>query len=123
MAPNGSQKSHRFHFLQCSHRANINAVRVISKGGLLGLLKKGFPQEAKDKALDWLRFAEHANWQCFEDVKNDLSKTDCVDGSLVFNICGNSYRLIANPVFKTGRLYVKYFMTHSDYDKGKWKNK
>ena len=51
--------------------------------------------------------------------------TDEVGQCLVFNACGNDYRLIcrmtyANP-WTDGTLLVKHFLTHGDYDKKKWR--
>lgn len=48
-----------------------------------------------------------------------------VGSCLVFNVCGNNYRLICGVTYANawarGTLYVKHFLTHADYDKGKWK--
>ena len=50
---------------------------------------------------------------------------DQVGGCLVFDACGNRYRLIVGVVYadetKGGTLFVKQFLTHAQYDKGKWK--
>ena len=39
----------------------------------------------------------------------------------VFNIHGNKYRLIAAIHYNRNILYVRYILTHAEYDKGKWK--
>ena len=39
----------------------------------------------------------------------------------IFNITGNTYRLIVRMVFPYQRIYIKEFLTHAEYDKGKWK--
>ena len=43
------------------------------------------------------------------------------DHSAIFNIKGNSYRLIVRMVFQYQRIYIKEFLTHAEYDKGRWK--
>ena len=40
----------------------------------------------------------------------------------VFNIKGNKYRLILDIDYEEQVAYFKYFLTHAEYDKGKWKN-
>jgi mRNA interferase HigB len=44
-----------------------------------------------------------------------------VDRFTVFNIKGNSYRLITEINYRYGRLYIRYVLTHAEYDKGAWK--
>ena len=50
-----------------------------------------------------------------------MPSVDKVSDRYVFNIGGNKYRLIAWLHFDTKRCYVKAVLTHSEYDKGKWK--
>ncbi|QYX34055.1 type II toxin-antitoxin system HigB family toxin [Sphaerospermopsis torques-reginae] len=37
-------------------------------------------------------------------------------------IRGNNYRLIVDIVYPSQRIYIKYILTHAEYDQGKWKN-
>lgn len=39
----------------------------------------------------------------------------------VFNIGGNSYRLVAGINYSTGRIFIKHVLTHAEDDKGEWK--
>lgn len=39
----------------------------------------------------------------------------------MFNIKGNSYRLIARVNYRTQRVFILHILTHADYDKGDWK--
>jgi mRNA interferase HigB len=39
----------------------------------------------------------------------------------VFNIAGNTYRLIAAIHFNRGRVYVRHVLTHQEYRRGAWK--
>jgi mRNA interferase HigB len=47
---------------------------------------------------------------------------DAVGNFIVFNIKGNSYRLIVSIDYAIQTIYYKYFLTHAEYDKEKWKN-
>ena len=46
---------------------------------------------------------------------------DMVGDLAIFNIRGNNYRLIVRIVWKYKRIYVKEFLTHAEYDRGRWK--
>ena len=46
---------------------------------------------------------------------------DKVGEVFVFNIGGNKYRLVAGVDFAHRRVFIKAVLTHSGYDKGKWK--
>jgi len=39
----------------------------------------------------------------------------------VFNIGGNKARLIAAIHYNTQKLYIRAVLTHTEYDKNKWK--
>jgi mRNA interferase HigB len=40
---------------------------------------------------------------------------------VVFNICGNDYRLICAIHYNTGKVFLLRFLTHAEYDKDRWK--
>jgi mRNA interferase HigB len=69
----------------------------------------------------WYRIAKKADWGSLEDVKRELPSTDGVEKYTVFNIKGNSYRLIAEVNYRTKTLFIRYVLTHAEYDKEGWK--
>ena len=46
---------------------------------------------------------------------------DFVDSYTVFNIKGNSYRLIVKIEYRWQIIFVKQLLTHAEYNRGKWK--
>jgi mRNA interferase HigB len=54
-------------------------------------------------------------------VKATFRSADFVGGRTVFNIGGGKYRLSAAITFRLGIVAVTAVLTHSEYDKGKWK--
>jgi mRNA interferase HigB len=46
---------------------------------------------------------------------------EAVGDFTVFNIKGNSCRLIVSIDCEAQIIYVKYFLTHAEYDKDDWK--
>jgi mRNA interferase HigB len=49
-------------------------------------------------------------------------KAEAVGNFTVFNIRGNRYRLIASINYVQQVIYIKYVLTHAEYDKDGWKN-
>jgi mRNA interferase HigB len=76
--------------------------------------------ESKGILSAWFKIAERANWTNFQDVKRSFPQADQVGKFVVFNI-GRKVRLIADIHYNRGKMFVRYVLTHKDYDKGKWK--
>jgi mRNA-degrading endonuclease HigB of HigAB toxin-antitoxin module len=53
---------------------------------------------------------------------SDLSARRRVGDCTVFNIRGNHYRLICGIRYERQVIYIKYVLTHKQYDLGGWKN-
>ena len=94
-------------------------MRLISRGQLLAAVNK-YPDAVKtvEQFYETLRAA---NWQNLEEVKQTFNSAEAVGNFTVFNIKGNSYRLIL-AILYSKLAYFKYFLTHSEYDKDYWKN-
>jgi mRNA interferase HigB len=56
------------------------------------------------------------------EVQAIYPKAEAVENFTVFNIKGNNYRLIVDIIYEAQRIYIKYVLTHAEYDKDKWKN-
>lgn len=77
--------------------------------------------DSVDSLDRWYRIVKHSNYSSFTDLRKTFPQADQVGKFVVFNIGGNKYRLIAYIVFPAKRLYIRHILTHSEYDKGKWK--
>lgn len=67
---------------------------------------------------NWYNIVKIANWGKLADIKNEFNNVDYVGNDrYVFNIKGNSYRLVTMIFFDKRTVYIRYFGTHSDYDK------
>jgi mRNA interferase HigB len=78
--------------------------------------------DAADSLDAWYRVAKSAEWVNLVDVRETYPAADIVGNFTVFNIKGNDYRLITSIVYVTQRIYIKYILTHAEYDKDKWKD-
>jgi mRNA interferase HigB len=73
----------------------------------------------------WWQNANQERWESLQGVRALYPAADQVDCCLIFNACGNKYRLIvrvsfANP-WTGGTLLIKHFLTHAEYDKNEWR--
>ncbi len=71
---------------------------------------------------DWYKVVRKSEWQNLEEVRAIYRDAESVGKLTVFNIKGNDYRLIVGINYKKGTIYYKYFLTHAEYDKDRWKN-
>lgn len=78
--------------------------------------------DACDALNNWFRVASRAQWQKLVEVQSNYPKAEAVENFTVFNIKGNRYRLIVAIIYPTQRIYIKYILTHAEYNKDKWKN-
>src|SRR5687767_4526489 len=82
---------------------------------------------AEPSLMRWLRISRRAEWKNHGDVRANFSDADRVvvnSGRTVyiFNIEHNRHRLIAAIHFNTQTVYVLRIMTHSEYDRNRWKD-
>ena len=57
-----------------------------------------------------------------EDIRKIYRDAEVVGNFTVFNIKDNDYRLIVGINYENQTVFYKYFLTHAEYDKQKWKN-
>jgi len=69
----------------------------------------------------WYRVAKRAQWKSIAEVRKVFPSADAVGKYTVFAIKGNSYRLMVEISFRTGRLFIRHVLTHAEYDKGGWR--
>ena len=75
-----------------------------------------------ESVYNWYLVAEKATWTNLVEVQSLYKSAEAVGNFTVFNIRGNRYRLIVDLIYRRQVIYVKYILTHSEYDKEVWKN-
>ncbi|MBW7891139.1 MAG: type II toxin-antitoxin system HigB family toxin [Chitinophagaceae bacterium] len=76
-----------------------------------------FPQ-AKQALLSWYEEANAASWSNPNELKAQYRNASVLtDKRVVFNIHGNSFRLIADIEYRLKIVFVIWFGTHKQYDK------
>jgi mRNA interferase HigB len=76
-------------------------------------------QAALKSALDaWFEEVRKARWKNSADVRRLYATASIVSAErIVFNIKGNSYRLIVSVDFEKSIVWIKWLGTHKDYDR------
>lgn len=91
-------------------------MRVIAKK----ILRKFWEKhgDAEEQLKTWYKEASKANWTSPADIKEEYAKASTLKGGrVVFNICGNKYRLVVNINYMRGWVFIRFIGTHMDYDK------
>lgn len=94
-------------------------VHVISRKALLTFWEKH--PESKVPLLRWYKVITQTDFESFNELRTTFPSADLVKDLVVFNIGGNSYRLITSVHFNRKKAYIRYVLTHAEYDKGAWK--
>lgn len=71
---------------------------------------------------NWYKIAQKANWSNLIEVQSVFPTAEAVSNFTIFNIKGNKYRLIVSIDYDKQLIYIKYILTHAEYDKDKWKS-
>jgi len=66
----------------------------------------------------WFDTAMNADWKSPGDIKMSYANASILkDSRVVFNIKGNSYRMVIKFNFEHQMAFVRFIGTHADYDK------
>jgi mRNA interferase HigB len=89
---------------------------IITRRTLLEYANK-YPM-AKVALFEWYHELIISDFKNFNEVKKVYGNASLVsDDRVVFNIMGNKYRLVVRMVFEFKTIQIKWFGTHSEYDK------
>ncbi|WP_426671056.1 type II toxin-antitoxin system HigB family toxin [Mucilaginibacter sp. McL0603] len=74
--------------------------------------------DAKDALNNWYRLASKADWANYHEIKEMFNSVDAIGNDrFVFNIRGNTYRLVVMIFFDIRTIYIRFVGTHADYDR------
>ena len=97
-------------------------MRVIARSTLsrfLGTLAGRKDRAAVKAALDaWYYEVKSAAWSSPAEVKRAYANASIIGSErVVFNIKGNSYRLVAAIDYQRQAVFIKWLGSHADYDR------
>jgi mRNA interferase HigB len=75
-----------------------------------------FP-DSEEALKTWYAEAEAASWGDSADIKAKYRSASILKGSrVVFNICGNKYRLVVLIRYPFSTVFIRFVGTHKEYD-------
>lgn len=78
---------------------------------------KAYPKAA-NALQEWYHEFVNEDFSSFQELKSKYKNASIVgDNRVVFNIAGNHFRLVVRIGFKHKSVQIKWFGTHSEYDK------
>ena len=90
--------------------------RIFAKSTLREYWEKHADSEQYLKT--WYDTAKSSDWKTPNDVKNTYANASVLKNErIVFNIKGNSYRLVAKFNFEKQWIFIRFIGTHAEYDK------
>ena len=93
-------------------------MHIISKKALVDFWKRPGHAEAQGPLESWYREAKVATWKGHVDIKSKYGSASILRGGrVVFNIKGNSYRLVVKINYGLGVIYIRFIGTHEEYDR------
>jgi mRNA interferase HigB len=91
-------------------------MHIIAKKRLLEYCEQ-YP-DAREQLLAWYADAKRSNWAKSLDVKDVYGdRVSFVGKRAVFDIKGNSYRLVVIVEYRFKKVFIRWFGPHADYDK------
>lgn len=91
-------------------------MRIIAVRTLRGFWESHADAEQPLKA--WYKEATETRWNEPNEIKQRYPSADILpDNRVVFNIKGNTYRLIVKIHYNTGIVFIRFVGTHAEYDK------
>jgi mRNA interferase HigB len=91
-------------------------MRIISIKTLKDYWQK--EPEAAGELKAWYSEAKNTTWKTPADVKSKYRNASILKaGRVVFNICGNKYRLVVRINYHFSVVYIRFIGTHKEYDK------
>ena len=94
-------------------------MRVIDRKTIDSFIRKH--SDAKSSIESWHQEALDACWKNTMDIKNRYASASFLgDNYVIFNIKGNSYRLVTKVAYKQQTVLIKWIGTHAEYSKKKF---
>ncbi len=92
-------------------------MRVFNLSTLRAFWSTPGREDSKGALAAWFKETKAARWASPLDVKARYPHASIVGNErIVFNICGNNYRLIVRVAFRGGAVFIRFVGTHEEYD-------
>lgn len=90
-------------------------MRIISRKALKDFARR-FP-DAEGQLDAWYHEVKKAKWQTHPDIKEKYRSASILKyNRVVFNICGNKYRIVVKTNYQSGIVFIRFVGTHAEYN-------
>ena len=90
-------------------------MRVIAKRILREFWER--QNDSEEQLKTWYKEACMAKWSSPADIRAEYPKASILkSGRVVFNICGNKYRLIVQINYVRKWVFIRFIGIHKEYD-------
>jgi mRNA interferase HigB len=91
-------------------------MRIIARSTLKEFWLKH--SEAEQPLKAWFQDVSRSQWESPSDIKKIYANASIVaNNRVVFNIKGNTYRLVVHVRYDIGIVFIRFIGTHQEYDK------
>ena len=91
-------------------------MRIISRKILREFWEKH--PDAQNPLQTWYIDVKHANWKKPSDIKAIYQTASFLQNNrIIFNIKGNTYRIVVVVHYKKGDVFIRFVGAHSEYDR------
>jgi mRNA interferase HigB len=74
--------------------------------------------DAEQPLRAWYAEVKRANWKSPAEIKTTYRNASILPGKrVVFNIKGNSYRLVVLVEYSQGKIFIRFVGTHAEYNR------
>jgi mRNA interferase HigB len=93
-------------------------MRIIAFRRLREFWALGAYSDSEISLRAWYHDAKNADWKNSNELKQQYKNASIIgEGRIVFNIKGNSYRLVVQIDYEYQIIFIRYIGTHKEYDK------
>ena len=91
-------------------------MRVIALERLRDHWEQAGRADSEQPLKSWYAITRAASWAHFAEVKAQFGTASAVGERVVFNIAGNTYRLVTYINYAFHTVYIRFGGTHREYD-------
>lgn len=95
-------------------------MKIISEKKLRQFWKQN--KQAEQAMREWIRLVRLSDWNNFTDVRNTFNHADIYGNCTIFDVGGNKYRVIGKVAYGIKVVFIRFVLTHIEYDEGIWKS-
>ena len=90
-------------------------MRIVTKRTLREFWERR--PDARRPLLEWYKVVERADWNAPDQVRERYPNASIIPGNrVVFNIKGNTYRLVVKINYAYRMVYIRFIGTHAEYN-------